>query len=222
VLIDSYHAHYESWKRALAEHGRTMTEAQFDATFGRTSREVIAALWPEAGSKEGEIEAIDRRKEALFRQILDEAFPAMPGADELLASLHDAGFALGVGSSGPPENVFSVLDRMNARRYFHAVVTGADVTRGKPDPQVFERAAQRMELPPGRCAVVEDAPLGIEAANAAGMKGIGLVSTGRTREMLAAADLVVTSLRDLSPEAISKLIAGGRPLGGAESTSRDR
>ena len=61
-------------------------------------------------------------------------------------------------------------------------MTGADVTRGKPDPQVFQLAAQRLGVPPGRCVVIEDAPAGLAAAAAAGMAGVGLVSTGRTRE----------------------------------------
>jgi beta-phosphoglucomutase-like phosphatase (HAD superfamily) len=81
-----------------------------------------------------------------------------------------------------------------------------DVTRGKPDPQVFVLAAERLAVPPRRCAVVEDAPLGIAAAKAAGMASVGLVSTGRTREGLAQADLVVDSLAEVSPALFRSLI----------------
>jgi len=206
VLVDSYHAHLESWRAMAAERGRTMTRGQFDATFGRTSREILATLWPDMVLSESEIAALDARKEELFRVILDRAFPPMPGAVELLESLFAAGFALAVGSSGPPENVAMVLERMGCRHLFGATVTGADVTRGKPDPQVFLLAAERLAVPPQRCAVVEDAPPGIAAAKAAGMAAVGLASTGRTREILAQADLIVDTLAELSPERIAALI----------------
>ena len=114
---------------------------------------------------------------------------------------------LAVGSSGPPENVELVLEQLGAKHLFGATVTARDVTRGKPDPQVFLVAAARLGVPPERCAVVEDAPLGVAAANAAGMASIGLASTGRTVESLLAAELVVGSLDKLSPQVIGELIA---------------
>ena len=80
------------------------------------------------------------------------------------------------------------------------------MTRGKPDPQVFQIAAQRVGLPPSACVVVEDAPAGIAAARAAGMKCVGLASTGRSAAELSAADLVVRSLPELSPQAFLALI----------------
>jgi beta-phosphoglucomutase len=84
------------------------------------------------------------------------------------------------------------------------------VSRGKPDPQVYLLAAQRLGLPPGQCLVVEDAPQGVQAAHAAGMACIGLASTGRTRAELAAADDVVDRLEEISPARIGDLIAARR------------
>ena len=88
-------------------------------------------------------------------------------------------------------------------RRFHAVVTGADVTRGKPDPQVFQIAAERLGVPADCCAVVEDAVHGVDAAQRAGMTAIALTGTA-TREQLAAADVIVESLRELTPERNSR------------------
>lgn len=130
----------------------------------------------------------------------------MPGARGLLHRLRDAGIATAVGSSGPPENVALTLDRLGARSLLAAVVTGRDVSRGKPDPQVFLLAAQRLGIPPHRCVVVEDAALGIAAAKRAAMASVGLVSTGRTAEMLSHADLVVRSLDKLTPALFAALI----------------
>jgi beta-phosphoglucomutase len=198
VLVDTYQAHYRSWVAMAEREGFTFTEAQFAPTFGRTSREIIGHFWGSELS-DHRIAEMDSAKEAAFREIIDNDFPAMPGARKLIDSLADEGFALAVGSSGPPENVAMVLERLGVRERFQAVVTGMDVTRGKPDPQVFLLAAERLDVSPALCVVVEDAPAGVAAARAAGMKSVGLVSTGRTPEELHDADLVVRQLSELGP-----------------------
>jgi beta-phosphoglucomutase len=206
VLVDTYHAHYESWLMMAAREELRFTEAEFASVFGRTSREIIAHFWGDGRFTDAEIAALDAEKEAAFREIIAHDFPAMPGAKELLVDLHKNGFKLAVGSSGPPENVAMVVDRLDAGDLFGATVTGMDVTRGKPDPQVFLLAAKRLGVPPARCVVVEDALPGLQAAHAAGMKAVGLISTGRTREELAEADLLAATLKELSPEIFQRLI----------------
>jgi beta-phosphoglucomutase len=206
VLVDSYQAHYRSWRELAQLIGREMTQGEFAATFGRTSRDIIAELWADASYTEAEIAELDARKEALYRDIVSARFPAMTGARELIVALAGDGFALAVGSSGPPENVQVALEHVDPRGLIRHRVTGLDVTRGKPDPQVFSLAAQRIDVRPECCAVIEDAPAGIQAARGAGMTAIGLVSTGRTRRELAAADLVVESLTELTPTIIRQLL----------------
>jgi beta-phosphoglucomutase len=205
VLVDSYRAHLESWLALAAEEGLAFAEADFERTFGRTSREIIAELWPERAA---EAAAFDARKEQRYRRLIDERFPASEGAADLVRALHGAGWKLAVASSGPPENVALVLERLGAGECFEAVVTGRDVTRGKPDPEVFVTAAARLGVLAARCVVVEDAPLGVAAAHAGGMRAVALLSTGRD-----AADfrdekpeLVVSSLADLDPERLARLL----------------
>jgi beta-phosphoglucomutase len=203
VLIDSYQAHFESWLRMFAEHDVSFTEAEFRKTFGRTSRDIIAALYgPDL--TDAEISMWDDRKEALYRDIIREKFPVIDGAVELLDALYAAGFLLGVGSSGPPENIWLTLECLERAELFDAVVTRVDVTRGKPDPQVFQIAGKRLGAVPEQCVVVEDAPAGIEAANRAGMASVALTGTA-TRTELAHARLVVDSLRGLTPERLRNL-----------------
>ncbi len=209
VLIDSYQAHYESWCVVAAQEGIAFGRELFDRTFGRTSREIIRDVWGERAGDDAHVASLDDRKEAAYREIIARNFPAMPGAGELIDALAAAGFRMAVGSSGPPENVALVLNRLQRQRLFSAVVSGADVVRGKPDPAIFLLAAQRIGVPPTRCAVIEDAPLGIEAAHAAGMTAIGLASTGRQRDQLTAADAVFDALTDITPETIEQLLAAG-------------
>jgi beta-phosphoglucomutase len=203
VLIDSYEPHFKSWLQMFGEHGASFTEEQFRKTFGRTSHDIIAALYG-GELTPGEIEAWDDRKEALYRDVIRQDFPAIDGAGELLDALHAEGFKLAVGSSGPPENIALTLECLGRATLLAATVTRVDVTRGKPDPQVFQIAGQRLEVPPEQCVVVEDAPAGIEAANRAGMASVALTGTA-TRDELAHARLVVDSLRELTPDVLRNL-----------------
>lgn len=206
VLVDSYRAHYEGWVRAGRDWGFTITEEAFARTFGRTSREVIVDTFGMTWLTENQIRELDLQKEALYREIVAESFPAMDGAADLLDALVREGFRLAIGSSGPPPNVDVVVDHLHRRHLFGKIVTGADVVRGKPDPQVFLLGAQGLGLPPHRCVVIEDAAAGIAAAHNAGMKAVGFVSTGRTATELSAAEMLIQSLRELSPQRLRELI----------------
>ncbi len=211
VLVDSYRAHFLSWRQMAREHGLDMTEQQFAATFGRTSRQIIAHFWGE-GLTDEQIRRMDDRKEAAYREILLANFPEMPGAVELLRSLRAAGFKVAIGSSGPPENVRLVRERLGLA-LFDAVVTGMEVTHGKPDPEVFLLAAGKLGISPARCAVVEDAVAGLQAARAAGMAAVAITGTADRETLAPLADRVVDSLTELSPESLARLIDSHRPAG---------
>ncbi|MBL7221096.1 MAG: HAD family phosphatase [Phycisphaerae bacterium] len=206
VLVDSYKAHFESWRQTARAHGLDMTEQQFAGTFGRTTREIITALWGDSVSGDG-VGQWDDRKELAYRRILAADFPEMHGANELLGALHAAGFKLAIGSSGPPENVELVLDRLGGD-LFSAAVTATDVTHGKPHPEVFLKAAAKLEIAPANCAVVEDAPAGVQAARRAGMIAIAITGTAPREKLATEAHLVIDSLDELSPEIIASLISG--------------
>ena len=124
----------------------------------------------------------------------------------MIGALHAANFRLAIGSSGPPENVAVVHKQIHNGRFFTATVNGMDVKHGKPEPDIFLAAARKIGLEPRYCAVVEDAPVGLEAARRAGMVGIGLLGTAPREALAAKADLVVDSLRELTPEAVAQLI----------------
>jgi beta-phosphoglucomutase-like phosphatase (HAD superfamily) len=117
----------------------------------------------------------------------------------------EAGLVLAVGSSAPLANVEMTLEGLGRKQAFSAIVTGSDVTQGKPDPRVFLLAAQRMGIKPSHCAVIEDAPAGITAAVTGGMTAIALLGTA-TADRFPQAHLVIESLHQLSPKRIADLI----------------
>lgn len=205
VLVDSGHAHYLSWRQLAEELGmRLMNEEDFKSSFGGRSADIIARWFGE--TRPEVVHQMDARKESIYRDLIRGKAPSMPGAVELIVSLHAARFRLGVGSSGPPENIGLVCDEMGLRPYLSAIVTGMDVQRGKPDPQVFLLAADRMGTPPARTVVIEDAPLGIEAARRADMRCIALTSS-HSASALSAADVIVSNLSEITPSSILELIA---------------
>ena len=211
VLINSYDAHKRSWQQMAGEYGLKMTDEQFAATFGKPSRDIIAQVWPERAEAH-RISEMDDRKEQIFRDRISQQVPEMPGAMKLIHQLRQAGYKLGIGSSGPPQNVQLVTQKLNIVDLLHGTVTGMDVIRGKPDPQVFLLTAEKMNIAPSRCAVIEDAAHGIDAAKRAGMIAVGLTGTV-TRAQLSHADLVVDELNELSPESLADLIDGQSKTG---------
>ncbi|MDA1017933.1 MAG: HAD family phosphatase [Planctomycetota bacterium] len=206
VLVDSFTAHFRSWQILAAQHNREFTEEEFLVGFGRPSREVIIEQWPDRSLGIQQLHELADRKEAIFRELISSHFPAMDGATDVIKQFRGEKFDLAVGSSAPRENIELILQRLGIGELLSVQVTGDDVTAGKPDPQVFLLAAEGLHMPPGCCAVVEDSAAGIQAAKAAGMTVIGLVSTGHTHDELSHADVVVNSLRTISPLLVREMI----------------
>lgn len=210
VLVDSFGPHYASWRITAERRGFSLPEPLFRGVFGRTNA-AIAPVITGAPVSDDEVLRWGEEKEAVYREILARGFPAMPGAGELIEALRADGARLAIGSSGPPENVAVVAANLPAARHFDATVTGRDVPRGKPDPGVFLLAADRLGLPAASCAVVEDSLAGLEAARRAGCVAIALVGTSSREALAPNADLVVDSLRELTPAGIRERIGrGGR------------
>ena len=130
----------------------------------------------------------------------------MDGAGELLHTLHEAGFAMAIGSSGPAENIELARRCLSGCELIRATVNGMEVTHGKPDPEVFLTAARKLGVAPARCVVVEDAPAGLEAARRAGMAAVAITGTAPRAKLALRAHLVVDSLRELTPARLRTLI----------------
>ena len=131
-----------------------------------------------------DVQRLSDEKEALFRNMSGKLEP-MPGALELVRHLHALAIPQAIGSSAPRDNIPYVLRALGIAELFDATVSRWDVQHGKPAPDIFLAAAKRLDMPPGRCIVLEDAPAGIAAAGAAGMRCIALawhVARGHARE----------------------------------------
>jgi len=201
TLVDSEQYHWLAWREAMAAEGISLTHPEFLKTFGLRNDAIVPQWIPDATPER--VEQIAIAKEQLYRRLVREGgLEPLPGARHWTQRLALDGWQQAIASSAPRENVDVVLAVIGLRPFFQAIVSAEDVTLGKPDPQVFLTAAARLGSAPGQSIVVEDAPAGIEGARRAGMASIGVRRSGSPLP----ADLAVSSLADLPPDAFSRLL----------------
>ena len=204
VLADTGPIHFESWVKMANEIDVEFTREFFEDTFGQLSVIITRKL---LGDEVDDKELVKRAnlKELYYREMVKDKLEPLPGAIELIKTLKDKRFKLAVGSSGPPENVELLLNSLKVKKYFDVIITAAEVSISKPEPDVFLIAAKRLQINPKNCLVIEDATVGIEAAIRAKMKSIAITTTHDKNE-LSSADLIVKDLSFVSIKDILKLL----------------
>lgn len=209
TLLDSGEYHFDAWAKLAGELAKPFTRADFAATFGRRNPEIIRELFGTHYTEE-EIADLGFRKEEFYRAAARTGIELLPGVKPLLQELHTAGFRQAIGSSAPRQNIELLMELMKIENFFEAIVSMEDTQRGKPDPQVFQVAAQKLNVPPVRCLVMEDAVAGVEAAKAGGMKCVAVTFVGhhpKASLQSAGADLIVKTLEDVSVQTVRDLLA---------------
>jgi beta-phosphoglucomutase family hydrolase len=177
TLVDNMAYHQQTWTQMLAEMGHAISAEEFmRRTAGWTNREILRELVNPDISDE-DIGAFAHRKENAYRELYRPHLAALAGALPFLDALRARGVKLAVATSAPTDNIDFTLDGAGLREKFDAVVGAADISRGKPDPEIFLKAADRLGVPPEACLVFEDATAGIEAARRAGMRVVVITTT---------------------------------------------
>ena len=208
TLVDTAELHFQAWEAVCRELGRDFSRAEFAATFGRRNPDIFAALFGDRLSAAEAAEWSDRKEEQ-YRAAARRGVELLPGVRALLEDLHRIGFRQAIGSSAPRANLELILRLTGIARFFGAVIGMEETQRGKPDPQVFQVAAERLGVAPARCVVLEDAVAGVQAARAAGMKCVAVRAVGHHPEAAlrqAGADLVVDSLEQVHAQTILDLL----------------
>lgn len=213
TLVDTAAEHFAAWQQLAAAIGEPFTRGDFDRTFGMRNPEVLRLLFGQDLSDATVADHADR-KESLYRErVRGGEVKLLPGVARLLGEFTAAGWLQAIGSSAPRLNLELLLASAGVAGVFGAVVSGDDVARGKPDPEVFLRGAAGLGVAPADCVVLEDAEAGVAAARAAGMACVAVLSsTLHTRESLteAGAGLVVDSLERLTLDDITQLVTSRR------------
>jgi beta-phosphoglucomutase family hydrolase len=201
TLVDSEEYHWRAWRETMSAEGITLEREEFLATFGQRNDSILRR-WLGSDVPCERMQRLAETKEECYRRLVSQAgLSPLAGAAEWVKRLSDEGWRQAIASSAPRLNIEVVLQALALQGKFQAIVSAEDVSKGKPDPEVFLTAAAQLGVPPSRTIVVEDAVAGIEAARRAGMRSIGLSRTGGL-----AADLVVSSLDLLPPDAFTRLL----------------
>ncbi len=184
-----------------------MTPEFFRNTFGQRNDAIIKQLVPTATDEQ--IAKWGERKEELYREVAGGRLVPLPGAKELIFGLKELGFKLAIASSTPRINILFAVEQLKMKDLFDAFVGAEDVKRGKPDPEVFLKAAQKFGIAPEKCVVFEDAIAGVIASKGGGMKCVAITTTNPRRALQeAGADLVVDSLSEVTPQQVLSLLEG--------------
>ena len=185
VLLDSGAHHRDAWRQLLAELGVEPGPDFWRRTIGRPAEEAVADLLDRPVGAE-EAAALARRKREHYARLAARGMLPVAGAPAFVMLLAAEGVPRAVATSASRHEVESLLTEIGVREHFEVIVTADDVRWGKPNPEVYLRAAELLELPPKGCLVFEDSVVGIHAARNAGMRVIGLTTAHTVRELLAA------------------------------------
>ena len=202
TLVDSAEYHWQAWCEALTAAGHSFDKDYLVATFGQRNDRILRAMLG-SDATEAEIQRIADDKEARYRALVRKrGIELLPGAELWLKRLRASGWRQALATSAPRANVATMVAVLGLAEYFGAIVAAEDVQRGKPDPQVFLLAAERLGVATYRCIVVEDAAAGVKGARSAGMRSIGV--GGKHAEL--DASLAVPSLTELPEAAFDELL----------------
>ena len=183
TLVDNMSFHERTWLDLFAEQGVTVTVDDFQRrASGRTGPDILREFLGDRIA-ENEMGRWTDRKEALYRDAYRPHLRAINGLLDFLNAAAADGIPLAVATSGTPENVEFVLDGLGIGPLFAAVVTGDEVSRGKPDPEMFLAAAERLGVDPAASLVFEDSRAGVEAGRRARMGVVVIATTPGIHEL---------------------------------------
>src|ERR1700744_371622 len=203
VIVDTAVYHYKAWKKLANQLGFDITEHQNEQLKGvsRVRSLELILQWGGVTKTAAEQEELATRKNNWYVDMINNMTPAeiLPGAKEFLETCRAAGLKTALGSAS--KNSMTILNKINLAYLFDAVIDGNKVSKAKPDPEVFLKGAEELNVSPAECVVFEDAIAGVEAAIAGGMKVVGIGSP----QVLGEADMVVKGLNEMTIAKLSLL-----------------
>ncbi len=204
IIVDTAQYHLEGWQIVFQKRGTNYTKEDFRLNTGKRSDTIIRSV---LGEKilQNEITEIIQEKDETFRQLMGQNIRLFPGVLKLITSLKAHGFKIAIASSAPMENIQLITQSLKIHNRFDAIISGWEVTKGKPDPQTFLLAAEKLGVKAKDCIVIEDAISGVTASKRAGMRCIAVTNT-TSREELREADLIIDTLAEITIDDLEKLL----------------
>lgn len=205
TLIDNTPYHFKSWQALFKKYGKgEVTKQTYYTEFSgvpvmETIRRFFGADHDEAGLK-----ALLNEKEEFYRTLYAPHVAPIVGLEHFLTGLKNAGVTMAMATSATIEDTNFILDRIPIRNDFNFIVNSSMVSRPKPHPDIFLKAAELLGMPPEKCIVFEDSLAGVKAANSANMKVVA-ITTGHTAAELHPVNLVIDDYCGLDAERLAGL-----------------
>ena len=195
VLVDSQPYHFKADIETMSEYGVIKDQKFYEAFAGTLTDNRMRTLRDMFGLDVPAEELIEKREKMILDIMANEDIKPVSGIPEFLRSIKALGLKTAVASSSGIELIKLVLDRLGIAVYFDSITSGNDVKRGKPSPDIFLLAAERIGAEPSECLVVEDSENGVKAAKSAGMKALGYINPTSGNQCLDMADVVTDDFR---------------------------
>ena len=181
TMIDNMMVHHRAWQQKLSAYGIDWSLEEVHEKVHGVNIELLERLFGDRFTMEERIQ-ISKEKEAAYRAIYQPEIKLIDGLLDFLEAAKLANIPMAIATAAPPENAYFVLENLPISTYFKALFHSDDVTRGKPDPQVFELAAAALGLPLQDCLIFEDSLTGAEAAHRAGCQAVIVTTTHEQSE----------------------------------------
>jgi len=198
VIVDTNPYHKVSIKEFCEKYGYVFNDEDLiNKVYGRTNNEWISNIFGDL-PKERILE-LGEEKEAMFREIYKDVIEPLNGLEDFLKKLTSQNIPIAIGTSAPRSNVDFVLEHTRLRNYFTTILDQSDVVHGKPNPEIYLKVAARLGFEPKHCIVFEDSLSGVESAQRAGAKVVGVTTTHSHKE-LAHTDFIISDFINLEPQ----------------------
>ncbi|MFC1899421.1 HAD family hydrolase [Chloroflexota bacterium] len=204
VIADTAPYHLQGWRIVFGKRGTEYTEEDYWRNTGKRSDSIVRNILGDDMPDE-DVAAIVKEKDETFQELIARNIRSFPGVLELMAALRENNFKMAIASSAPMQNIQLIVQGLKIENLFDAIISGWEVTRGKPNPQTFLLAAEKLGIGTKNCVVIEDAISGVTASKRAGIRCIAVTNT-TSREELREADIITDTLEKITVTNIINLL----------------
>ncbi|MCX7771590.1 MAG: HAD family phosphatase [Clostridia bacterium] len=205
VIIDSEPIHIEIDVQVMRDLGKEPAPSEIYEFIGVRNEEMWATLIERHSIPETVEQLLARQKVYKQKRYFDEPLEPIPGIPELVRSIKESGLKIALATSSPKYFAEHVLKSVGIYSYFDALMTGDDISKSKPDPEIYIKAAKALDVEPGECVAIEDACLGIKSAKGAGLNCIAFQNPNSGNQDTTQADYVVSSIIEIDVNLIRKV-----------------
>jgi beta-phosphoglucomutase family hydrolase len=205
VLIDSEPFHLVVNEKIFANLGINLGEEEYHGFIGTTHKDMWSTIKKRYNLPQSVPELVNMQVSGNINYIKNEKIEEIKGISDLLSKIALENIKIGIASSSPTEVIELVINKLGISNYFSAIVGGEEIKKGKPSPDIFLKAAKRLDAKPSDCTVIEDSKNGVLAAKAAGMKCVGFKNPNSGNQDLRKADLIADKYDSLNVSTLKDL-----------------